>query len=134
MTAVGRPLISSAAKLGPDKTPQLLKSFFELGNSSLITSNGSFAEETSRPLLAHKIGESEPIFFKFFNMFLNPAVGIADKIKSQFNTASLKLSFKDNKSGNLKSPKYFGFDLDFFIPERWLASLAHNVTEVFLAK
>ena len=67
MTAVGRPLISSAAKLGPDKTPQLLKSLFELENSSLITSNGRFAEEASSPLLAHKIGASEPIFFKSFN-------------------------------------------------------------------
>ena len=134
MTAVGRPLISSAAKLGPDKTPQLLKSLFELENSSLITSNGRFAEEASSPLLAHKIGALEPILFKSFKAFLNPAVGIADRIKSQFNTASLKLSFNDSKSGNLKSPSYFGFDFDFFIPEIWLASLAHNVTEVFLAR
>ena len=71
MTAVGRPLISSAAKLGPDKTPKLLKSLFELENSSLITSNGRFAEEASSPLLAHKIGASEPILFKSFNAYLD---------------------------------------------------------------
>ena len=61
MTAVGRPLISSAAKLGPDKTPQLLKSLFELGNSSLITSNGRFAKDSYR---------------RFIQMYSNVVLGV----------------------------------------------------------
>ena len=128
VTAVGRPLTSSAAKLGPDITPKSLLESSGLPNTSKATSCGSFAVPSSSPLFAQIMEALLLISLTSINICLKADVGTTDKIKSELLTAFDKLSSSSNCLGKLKSPRYFGLLRAFCMPDICDASLAQRAT------